>query len=373
MGARTIGALAICGVASLAACGSDTQGLDPSIQASHLLAAVHLEYNAYNLATDAPYDTVQLHLAGVSGTGASMDEPVTYSVANPAAVEISATGLLHALLPVTNTIVRASMTKNGITLTDSAYVTVISGSPTQRLAQIALQLNPGDSAKIAAGGLGLRAKSLRLIRADANGVNMPTLTVTLTSSDQSVAKIVQSGNNASVTPQQRPGQIMLAVSTYAYGVGLRDSLSFLVGWPIGAYISVYSAFRTGTTQSYLNFNPGQLTVGMGACVIWYNPQTTAVSLVFDDTTGVRAPAPGLCASYSTSDPNGGNVAAFGTQYDANGALVYLSNYRARSFPVAGVYTYRSPTDGTSGTIVVCDEAHDSTCSPANYQWGHVGQ
>lgn len=355
-------------LALVSACSIDKEAFTPAIGADQLLSKVKLEFNAYNLAMDEPYNTVQLRVSGISGSGEIVDQPVTYSVANPALLEVSSTGLVRALAPTAGTVVHASMTYNGLTRTDSAFIAVIDGSPVIYPARVAIEPVPGDSAKFAVGGHGLRDKTMLLIRADSSGDNMSDLRVAISSADTSIAKVVQSLNNVTVRPV-RPGRTTFHVSTYAYGIALHDSISFLVGWPLGGHVDVYARYLTGSATPILDFHAGRFTVGIGSCILWQNFTEIDVDIEFETPELVDPPVGATCLGLGSADINGGNIAPFRTQYSSNGSIDIFSKMRGRTFNTAGVYRYYSKIHGTSGEIIVCDELNDSTCSPENYKWG----
>lgn len=354
-----------CGLIMLSSCGIDKEGVNPALSASQFLAAVQLEHHTYNLATVDPYNTVQLHVAGLSGAGDILDKPVEYSVADSTVLTVSVTGLLKALTPVASTVVRASMTLNGITRTDSAFVSVVGGTPTQFLARLAIEVPPDDSAKWSH-NIGMGNKTLPLIRQDSDGGNLSSLLVSLWSSDAGKAAITQSFNNVSIAAG-RPGQVMLYVETYAYGVAMRDSLPFYIGWPTFGIVNVYAREQTGKTDPVMNFFPGRLIVGVGACILWSSNDVIDTDVVFENPSVVGPPTGPVCMLYGQQDMTGGNIAPFRMIPDANDLAGVFAKFRGRTFSIPGVYNYRSTLNGTSGTIVVCSsDDNTDACSPDNF-------
>jgi hypothetical protein len=360
---------------SVAACGIDQEKLGVAIDPADLLQRIDLEYRTYNLSMVPPYNTAQINVQGLSGTGEPIDAPVVYTY-NPQYISITPDGLLTAVAPISSTPVIVKMTFGGATRVDTLLVGVISGQPTH-LARVGLEPNPGDSAKITVGGIGIRpTKSLRVIREDSSGANVSTVLVSLRSSDPLTAKIAQSGNSSTVTPV-RPGRVMLYTSTYAYGIGLRDSLPFVVGWPLGAFVGSYARFKPGTNQMMLDFKSSNVILGVGSCVVWFN-QNDALDLdvVFDDPSGVASAdstfsaGRSWCVQWAQSDTTDtgehqqGNIAPWRKKYLPSGEQDIFSQTRARSFPRVGVYRFRSSLHGVTGTIRICDEQNDQTCSPA---------
>jgi hypothetical protein len=198
---------------------------------------------------------------------------------------------------------------------------------------------------------------LALTLQDSAGNDMSGLSVALWSSDTLTATIEQSGSSVAVTTH-RPGRVMLYVSTYAYGVTKTDSLQFTAGWPLTALMGVYPRTLTGTKNTILDFFPGIITLGVGACVVWYNSDTThTVDITFDNPSAASEPT-GLCALYSSSHMGSGNIPAFHGASDNP-----FAGFAGRAFLQTGEYPYQSTVNGTHGTIIICDELHDSSCFP----------
>ncbi len=363
----------------MTACGIDKLGITPALPSEQVLLRVRFEAPIYNLATAAPYDTVQLRATGYSGTGQVIDAPIEFSVATVADTKLSidSIGMLHALADGKKLVIRASMRYNGTTRTDSAFVYVIAGTPAQHGAQMRFSIAAQDSAKVASGR---PADTLvALLRQDSAGNNMQPLVVKVWSADNSILAIRSNydilGDNVKSDyvriSGRRPGWTTLYASAYAYGVFIQDSITLRVGWPLLQSIAVAKTFLPGTTTQVIDFSIKKFIVGVGACVVWRNDLNDEVDVTFDDPSTVGPPSQSLvgCTIRGTDpDLNGGNIAPFKVMYRENGGLIPGSNMRSRTFPKPGVYTYRSTLWGTTGTIVVCDEKNDSTCAPENYEW-----
>jgi hypothetical protein len=344
---------------TIVACSSEKADFTPSLDAHHFYERLVFEDHAINIATAAPYDTVQLHVHADMQDGTPVPGTIFYSTTDTA-IEISATGLLTAKHPVTGAVVRASLTYNGFTRTDSALVNVLDGSPSSKLKTLTLAPFPGDSAKVTSqtSSLSQGTKQLVLTLQDSTDNDMSGLSVALRSSDTLTATIEQSGSDIVVTTH-RPGRVMLYASTYAYGMAKTDSLQFIVGWPLGALLSVYPRTLTGTKSAILDFFPGTITLGVGACAVWANLDTAnAVDITFDNPSAVGEPT-GICALLSSAHMGSGNIPAFHGG-DPNNPF---AGFAGRSFPQAGEYPYQSTINGTHGTVIVCDELHDSSCFP----------
>jgi hypothetical protein len=316
--------------------------------------------HAINIATASPYDTLQVHVYAAMQDGSPVQGTIIYSTKDTTKIRISPTGLLTALSPTSKAVIRASLTYNGVTRSDSAIVSVVDGLPI-RLQALSLQPAPGDSAKCSVQPCSATlSKNLELIRHDSAGNDMPGLAVTVWSSDTSLAKIVQAGSQATVTPLA-PGRVMLHVATNAYGVVKQDSLSFVVGWPIAALEDTYARMQTGTQDALLYFFPDTIVIGVGGCVMWQNMDSTrTIDVTFDDPSAASTPtgAFGYCDLYGSARPGTGNIPPWHGE-PGN----YLSWFAGRSFLHSGKYPFHSEVNGTSGVVIVCDELHDSSCFP----------
>lgn len=334
-----------------------------------MVSYVRFEHRAYTIATDSSYNTVQLNVGAYSMDHKQLDLPITFEVTNHLAMEIDSSGLLRAKGTASGAIIRAFTTVDGVTRRDSVYVTITEGTPTSFPTRVAFELNPGDSAKMGQTEQYSRGKTIKIIRSDDAGNNLSTLRVGLWVSDASKVRLTQSGNNATILPY-RPGKVTFYISTYAYGRGFLDSLSYLVGWPVSGYIAAYLRMPMGVKDSIVDFHPKLLTVGTGACVHWRSGSTRfPVDVEFDDTASAESPLQvPHCYSYMQDGLVSGNIPAFGTVYDEAGNPISGSNWRARVFTKPGIYKYRSRLYNTTGEIRVCDEKNDPSCAPGNYKW-----
>ncbi len=331
-------------------------------------AALALEHHAINLSTVAPYDTVTLRTARTMGDGSNAPGEVTYSVSDPS---ISITdGVLKAESPVVRAVLHVTLTYGTITRTDSAIVSVIATAP-NRLRDFGLRVPAGDSAKT---GTNV-PKTIPLLRASESGSNLSTLLVSMVSSDSTVAAMTQSGDVVNITAR-RPGRVVLATSTFAFGTVWRDSLVFTVGWPLVFAMTTTERFTTGSVATVLDFGYHEFTIGVGGCVVWVNPSTAVdIDIQFDDPSHVGPPGGSVCpGGYQIMNPEmGGNIAPFRTILWGGDAVTeenledymraWFSPFRARVFSAPGVFPYRSTLHGTTGLVRVCDERNDTTCAP----------
>ena len=161
-----------------------------------------------------------------------------------------------------------------------------------------------------------------------------------------------------------PGHVTYIATATVCGVTKADTLTFTIGWPLGAIVNVIPAGKVGT------FYPSDDTVGVGATVVWSNNLNgLPADVVFDDPTGVQgvdsANFSNLYPSYlGIVIPNegGGNISAWTTQVDTTGynyfnqhrdsTAVIIRSVRARTFPAVGTYPYHSALYGMSGVLHV---------------------
>ncbi len=358
-------------------CHLSDAGLTAYRPPAQYFAVLALEHHAINLSMEAPYDTVTLHTIQAMGDGSVVPGEVTYSVSGPS---LSVTnGVLKAERPVASAVVRVTRTYGTITRTDSAFVSVIAGTP-NLLRDVGLRLPAGDSAKTAVNV----ARTIPFVRTSVSGSDLSTLLVSLVSSDTTIAAMTRSNTVVGLTPR-RPGRVVLLTSTYAYGTAWRDSLVFTVGWPIQFAVPIVERFTTGAVATGLDFGWRDFTIGVGGCVVWTNGSlTTDMDVQFDDPSHVGAPGGRVCpVNTQVLDPmGGGNIAPFrqiiapaecsseewlehATPEEFETCLrSAFSYYRGRTFPKAGVVVYRSTLHGGTGAIRVCDERNDTTCAPA---------
>ena len=104
-------------------------------------------------------------------------------------------------------------------------------------------------------------------------------------------------------------------------------------------MTAVSRTPVNSTTPVLAFDPGTLTVGVGASVFFFNNSVDqAIDVVFDDPTNVGE---------SPLFPSGtGNIAPFTAD------PVFGPMAAARAFFVPGTYTYHSALYDTQGKIIV---------------------
>jgi hypothetical protein len=335
---------------------SDKADFSQARDAHHFFARLALTPHAVNMATVAPYDTVQLHADALAQDNTPIVGPVNFTSSDSNSVVVSPTGLLTAKGVTSSTIIRASFTYDGITRIDSTIVTVTNAVLPSPLQRLVIVVNPGDSAKVSAGSLsGRNKKSFRVAPIETSGDTASSLLFAVWSSDTTTAKVTRSNMTIAITAV-KPGRVMLHVSTLAYGVVQYDSLAFVVGWPLSYMARIYSRFATGTRDRIFDFNPGTFTIGVGGSALWANTtDTIPIDIVFDQPEAAHA-LTGTEALYGGTGT--GNVPPFSSK-DKFGIVPGIVG---RSFNQPGRYPYHSTLYGTGGVIIVCAES-DPSCYP----------
>lgn len=340
-GLRVLGVLSVL-AGSLLGCSSDTAPGTAPRSAAQTYWALQLNQHAINLATVAPYDTVQLHATPLTAAGTPLAGagPVTYRVVSDSTVTVTAAGVVTArfVSQGTPTLVVASLTTQGMTLTDTALVQVTDTVPQHALATFTLQPTSGDSAKRAVDVLEQQPQAWPVRATDAGGTPVCSSTpcpllVYYTSSNPAVATIDR--NTAIITPVDT-GRTVFTATTWAYGVPKRDSVVFTVGYALSYFLNVWAdGFHAAPV----------ITLGVGAdvtfrnvisclqaCAVTVPRQDSVVDVVFDHPPVVPDTGSCLFNGYPFCAPSGtGNITLSG---------VFVS--AARRFPVAGRYRYHSP-------------------------------
>jgi hypothetical protein len=341
----------------LLGCGNDDSGYSTAVDSHNFYATLSLSQHAINLSTVAPYDTMHVQVRALMQDSTPVPGTVILTSSDSNSVSVDSTGLLTAKRKTTKTTIRAKLTYGRYTRTDSATVVVVTTAPSAIPQQLSIVLNPGDSAKTAIASLsGSGSKSFRVVPVSASGDTLPAVTFTAWSSDTLRAK-VKTSTGTLIVNGVRPGRVMLYVSTFAYGVARRDSLTYVVGWPLVFYGGVYRRFQTGTLKTILDFNPGTITVGVGANVLWWNTDSLPVDIVFDSPAGATT-IPEFALFYSDGEGTG-NIPPFSVT-DTSGLAKIQPGIAGRHFGQAGQYRYHSTLYGTSGVINVIAE-DESTC------------
>lgn len=351
----------------IGACGGASDDFIAVTDPSILLKAVRLREHAYNLATNAPYDTVQLFATAVLADGAPAPGVFRYSVSDTIALAVDSTGLLRARQAVTGW-VRVAMTYHGLTRTDSLHVSVVDGPPVL-LNRIALTPLPGDSVFLSrqypeAIQNVAEQQALALHAFDVNDVEVSTLPVmSYASSDTTVARFNNIGLRQVVGV--REGTTWLYASAVVYGRVLRDSLRYRVGALLFQTVFFQRTvdLRDGVLTSKVVMQPDSLDVVVGTDVN-FNAQSLCFDakgaftfidpfdITFDDPTAAHASARIMAdpVSFVFFDRVGGSGNMTGFQCDYVHDPIKQGS-EVRLFTTPGKYPFHTSL-GHNGVIVV---------------------
>ena len=267
------------GGALLMGCGSDSTGPTPSSSPDALWSAP-LNWHTVNLALQSPYDTAQLTAVPQTATGTPLTIAggVTYSSAD-STVTVSTTGLVTAHYRTSNTLVIARATVGNVTVADTAVIQVVDSAPVSPVATLSIQPR-ADGLMVAHTTVTDFSDTtvVRVYATLANGDSVctgdvagcPALLVSLSSSNRTVALIGTDGFGI-VDPRQ-VGRTTFNASTLAYGVALRDSLPFSIGYPSGVGVNVFVHGTGAQTIPYLygdDYNHPS-TMSVGGNITFYN-------------------------------------------------------------------------------------------------------
>lgn len=325
-------------------CGKDAVAPTPAVNDPGMYWSLTLDHRAVTLSTVAPYDTIRLTatprtLDGEPMTGLS--QPIFTSLDLDRA-QVSADGLVRVIKTGSRIPVVATLSSGNLMHADTVLITATLDDPPPVLAELSIQPLPGDSAKTAIGSPA--TVSARATTADGTPIDA---SVYFTSLDPTTATIDRATGFLSPL---HPGRVTIVASATVYGVTRSDTLSYRIGYPVGAVLTILPQ-KDASGRTVGVFTPNRLTLGPGAIVLFSNQTATATDVTFDDPTNVAQDdrdcmfIPSFCGS--------GNIAPFVRDpADATG----LTGARVRRFPVPGTYSYHSTIYGTSGTIVIADES-----------------
>lgn len=333
--------------------------------------ALQLNQHALNLAATPAYNTFRLVATPInaSGTPLTIHGRVRYEVVDAdTTVTVDSTGVVTALYvtsagnPARITVTLQSLEQN-VTHKDTVYVQVTSTVPSQGVATFSMQPVLGDSAErsIDSWGGSSWGKSLQtgwpVHVTDRTGATVCDatgcpLSVYYTSSNPSVATIDPTTGQVVATDT---GHTIFAATTWYYGVPLRDSVAFTMGYKLDYKVNLF--FLLGSLGTLLlGFSaPRKLILGVGAIVTFCAQPSVnrPVDIVFDHPEAVDSVGVGNGVGCPVNDGNG-NVATIGGP-PAGGSRLdsVLAITACRRFMVPGVYLYHStlvPSD--TDTIVI---------------------
>jgi hypothetical protein len=324
---------------------------------SELFTTAIVSPNGINLAmSPAGYDTVRIHVSAYNAVGGEMDAsgitPRFISLDTTRAV-VDADGLITARrLATANDPVRvvASLTLNGVTKWDTAFVRVVSSAPADTLGALSVQ-----PATEAAGvwALGAFTSTLAATAEATNGTpySDSQLLIAFRSSSARTASFDGSsgvaaapqGNPQAVVPSA-PGTVWMKGSTYAFGVSLSDSAQYRVDSLADVRIIQVKQRQSASGAMEYYFFPDTVWILPGQTVLWTTltlPETAdSTAITFADTLGAQP---------VTNFPYYFYVAM------AAGNIPPMPPHKqfgaGRSFPMPGTFTY-SDGRGATGAIIV---------------------
>jgi hypothetical protein len=330
-GSLCLSSLLVAGVCTLLfACRADSVATAPPASAN-LYFALQLDQHAINMSLSPPSNTIQLSATALNQDGQPLADTGTVRFsASDSTVTVSPAGLVTA--QYTNqsgvTLVIASLQKNNVTLADTAFIHVTASPPAAALATFSIQPLPGDSAIVGYPG----SYTVTVHATDANGQAMlfdpQDNFVYFSSSNPALVAVDRS---AGQTSSGDTAHVTLVATTWAYGIAKRDSVHFLEGWPISAFVLLDSVVDLGA-----HFLPPSVVLGVGGVVQFVRgiakrgDQFGSVGndVVFDNPAAVDS-ASNFCGNFTGR----GNISPIDT--------VNACKWPARSFPVAGTYNFQS--------------------------------
>jgi plastocyanin len=315
----------------------------PATNVDSLYWALTLDHRAVTLSPVAPYDTIRLTATPRNAHGEPLSglPAPTFTSLDLDRAQVSADGLVHVIGAGTGVPVVATLVVGNVRHADTAMINVTSTATPPVLASLSIHPDAHDTAAAAAqSNQGLPAQARGADSAQING-----LSIYYESLDRTVATIDRSTGFFQPT---RPGHVTVIATATAYGVTKADTLPVTVGYPVNIVINVKPQ-KDVSGHTVNGFAPSDITVGVGAVLLFFNNTGVATDITFDDPTNVAqddrdcAYVPWFCGT--------GSIAAWAKDSsDPTG----LSASRARRFPVPGTYTYHSTIFGTTGRIVVVD-------------------
>lgn len=329
---------------ALGCAGDATVAPPPVTDPQHMYWSLTLDHRAVTMSTVAPYDTIQLTATprNVEGTPLTGLPAATFTSLDLDRIQVTADGLVQAIGTGTAIPVVATMTVGNLKHADTVLINVTDAAPPPVLARFSIHPDTTDTVTTPTG----QWTSLPAVALAADSTPIDGLAVDYASLDPTVAAIDRtSGTFLPV----RPGHTAIVATATAYGVTKADTLPVTVGYPVAALIINVTPRHLASGQTVNGFDPADLTVGTGAIIFFFNSTPDSTDITFDDPSNVAqddrdcAFLPVLCGA--------GSIAAFAKDPNDD---VGFSAVRARSFPVAGTYTYHSTIFGTTGRIVVVD-------------------
>lgn len=323
---------------TLTGCSGDTVGAAPLGTSGRAYFSLQLNEHAINMSLDPSSNTIQLAATPLNGENASI--PVTGQInfrALDSTVTVSPTGLVTANYVSSGTSVVATLSQGGVRHADTAFIRVTATPPAAAIQTFSIQPVAGDSAVGAW-----------------NTQYTPTVSATDAMGDAMIFDAQQTGagnvvwlstSNQVIASISRPlqssfqlvdtGHVTLYATSWVYGISVRDSLKFLVGWPLQTGFFAANDLTTYNNGSWTS-KAGPFFLGVGGVldVGDYNSSSDPglgdpIDIIFDDSTKVDS-AMDVFGNFSGR----GNI-HFPPQPGGGFAI------NARSFPIAGTYHFHN--------------------------------
>lgn len=305
----------------VAACASDVAPTPTVVPADQLYWRLSINHKAANIATAAPFNTVQLVATPLSPDGAPLSDAsgATFHSPDPS-VSVTPDGLVTGIAQQAGTngaIVVASLTYGGVTHVDTArvVVTALSGAPPQ-LAAFHIAQAPGDSTILPIGWAFDAPFTTILVDAtDENAQQIDRLKVYFETSDSIRASLVTGHFDAPTTviAGSQTGPVTVRAFAMAYGVAMSDSLKITVTNPTSGLIMC----------SKTAVSPDTLFIGIGGNAVWQ------VGSIYPDSADIKFDVPTEVSESPFAPSGGGDIPAV--------PQIFV----VRMFPHAGTYHYHS--------------------------------
>ena len=365
------------------------------------LFALKLDQHAITMSVAPPANTIQLHATPVTAVGTPISGlgQITYSImqsggGTDTSIVVTSSGLVTARAPSYSSIsgygasyeisaVIASLTVQGVTFADTAYLRVTATAPSTALDSFSIH-PPPDSLAIYQSGHWLAAntgqgKLMNVTTLDASHAPLLDTLVWITTSDPSVAIGSHVGQCTGalldafkcVYGIKGNATVTFYAQTWYYGVARSDSLQIKVGYEQTAQFNAQERTPWDSLTSELYWWPTVLNLTAPAKVSFINMSTTtALDAVFDDPAAIQSDtglihfwaglrgfafplsAPGNVAPFYM-DTTGGSVAC-ATGQDSLcywKGLYHMDRQRSVLITTPGTYPFHTRF-GNGGTIIV---------------------
>ncbi len=314
-------------------CNSDSIGIPHPDQS---LFRVQTQLRAVTLTTHDPYRTVQLSTVAYRGNGEVIPDLVATFSASDETLMVTEDGLVTGLLPTTDSYVVAQVQYHGVTRADTTWISVIDTETPSPLSVFSIQVSP-----IITPGI---PTSIDISAYDGNDADLAShIPVSFTISDPAAASVSRLRTLTGNVPER---SVTVYATTTVFGVTLTDSAQVNIGYPDMVVVAAMRR-KMPTGDTILVFEPNNINIREGGVVLFCNcgagalANTQPLDVVFAQPDAAHeGPRP--------YRPGAGNIAPF----IGAGASSFIEAIRARTFPVAGTYAFRSERYGTTGAIVV---------------------